>query len=345
MQIPLGRIYRNVFFIKVSLTTRSLRFCALAPVSALLYLLWRRKKMKMYKLLSVLLIVCMLAAMFAGCDSVNTLVNDSPNTHEETTPDTNERTTPGTNEGTTPDTNEGTTSDTNEGTTPDTNGGSIPSIPANANTNPNTTDKYQGITVTKLPYASSGLIINSISYSGTKVTVTVTNNSGYAIASYSSFSYKCYDSNGTILKTGTLYLEDMNNGETAKVYFYAENGTSKILFGEADVRRGNSSSNQETAVYNGITVTKLPYESNGLKITNISFSGTKVTVTVTNNSGYAIASYSSFSYKCYDSNGTILKTGTLYLEDMNNGETAEVYFYAENGTSKILFGEADVRKQ
>ena len=35
MQIPLGRIYRNVFFIKVSLATRSLCFCALTSVGAL----------------------------------------------------------------------------------------------------------------------------------------------------------------------------------------------------------------------------------------------------------------------------------------------------------------------
>ena len=38
MQIPLGRIYRNVFFIKVSLATRSLCFCALTSVGALFIL-------------------------------------------------------------------------------------------------------------------------------------------------------------------------------------------------------------------------------------------------------------------------------------------------------------------
>ena len=106
------------------------------------------------------------------------------------------------------------------------------------NQNFNETDLYYGITVTELPYTSNGLTINSIAFSGSKLTINVTNKTGVAIDSLSNFSYKCYDPNGTILKTGNIYLEDMTNGESCNVYFYIENDTSKITFGEATVHKG-----------------------------------------------------------------------------------------------------------
>lgn len=134
----------------------------------------------------------------------------------------------------------------------------------------------------------------------------------------------------------------LNNGESAEVYFYAEEGTSKILFTTATVYEGDSTGDGETAVYDGITVTKLPYYVKGLKVSEISFSGTKVTVTVTNLTGYAIQNISSIAYKCYGLDGNVLGTGDLYLEDLNQGEPAEVHFYAEEGTSKIIFGDATI---
>jgi hypothetical protein len=203
---------------------------------------------------------------------------------------------------------------------------------------------YEGITVNKLPYEIKGLTVTSITFSGTKATVRVTNNTGYAISSMSSISYKCYDNSGTILKTSNLYLENMNNGETAEVYFYMESGTGKILFDDASIYKGETSGNHETAMYEGIAVNKLPYEVKGLTITSVSFSGTKVTVLVTNNTGYAISSMTNINYKCYNASGIILKTSNLYLENMNSGETAEVYFYVESGTSKIVFDNAAIYK-
>ena len=204
------------------------------------------------------------------------------------------------------------------------------------------TSAYDGITVTQLPYQVMGLKITSVSFDGRKVTITVINNTGSAIKHISSIAYKCYNNEGHILETGDLYLEDLNNGETAEVYFYAAEGTGKILFTTATIYEGDSTGDGETAVYDGITVTKLPYYVQGLKVSSISFSGTKVTVTVTNMTGYAIQNYSSIAYKCYSTDGQVLETGDLYLADMNNGETAEVYFYAANGTSKILFGDATI---
>ena len=342
--------------------------------------------MKLHKLLSVLLVVCMLTAMLAGCDLDDATTSESttpetnaittpqteaitapeteattvpeteaitiseteaitvPETEAITTPKTEANTIPETEAITIPETEAITVPETEAITAPETSESTTPSTPVNANTDSNTTDKYQGITVTKLPYVSKGVVINSVSFSGTRVTVHVTNYTGYAISSLSNISYKCYDSTGTVLKTSNLYLEDLNDGESAEVYFYTESGTTKVLFGDATIYKGEASSDQETAIYDKIAVTKLPYDAKGLTITSISFSGTKATVRVTNNTGYAISSLSNISYKCYDSTGTVLKTSNLYFEALNNGESAEVYFYTESGTTKVLFGDATIYK-
>ena len=213
------------------------------------------------------------------------------------------------------------------------------------NINSNSTSLYSGIEVTKLPYTVKGLKITSISFSGNKVTITVTNNTGYAIQEISNIDYKCYNSSGIVLKTGSVFLGNLNNGESIDVTFYAESGTSKILFGDATVYKGNSTSSGSTEIYSGIEVTKLPYTVKGLKITSISFSGNKVTITVTNNTGYAIQEISNIDYKCYNSSGIVLKTGSVFLGNLNNGESIDVTFYAESGTSKILFGDATVYRQ
>ncbi len=220
----------------------------------------------------------------------------------------------------------------------------ISKLETSYNQNSNQTSIYNGITVTKLPYTSNGVTINSINFSGTKVSIEVTNSTGYAITDLSHIPYKCYNSSGTVLKTGNVYLEDLNNGESCIVYFHAESGTTKILFEEASVRQGTATDTGDTAVYNGITVTKLPYTSNGVTINSINFSGTKVSIEVTNSKGYAITDLSHIPYKCYNSRGTVLKTGNVYLEDLNNGESCIVYFHAESGTTKIIFGESSVRK-
>ena len=152
--------------------------------------------MKKSNFLAIMLILCLLLSSLVGC---STIENAGFDRDETTTPVTNEITLPG------------------------------------VNTNPEVTDIYDGITVTKLPYMVKRLIVTNIFFDGTKVTVRVTNNTGNAIDGISSISYKCYDNNGTILGTDNLYLESMNNGETADVYFYAESGTSKILFGDATI--------------------------------------------------------------------------------------------------------------
>lgn len=96
------------------------------------------------------------------------------------------------------------------------------------------------------------------------------------------------------------------------------------------------------SVIDGIKVTSLPAEFNGLTINSFSLNDNKVTINVTNNTGKPIKSTSSISYKFYDSNGTILRTDSIYLEDMNDGENCEAIFYIEKDTTKILFTGATV---
>ena len=63
---------------------------------------------------------------------------------------------------------------------------------------------------------------------------------------------------------------------------------------------------------------------------------------MTNNTGNAISSLSYIPYKLYDSNGTVLKTGNVYLEALDNEESCNEEFYLEENTVKILFGVAEV---
>ena len=206
-----------------------------------------------------------------------------------------------------------------------------------------------GVEVNVLPYCANGLTITDFSYtrSNDKVELTVRNDTGYAIKSTSNIAYKCYNSDGIVLKTGNVYLEDLNNGEGCNVYFYAEDDTVKIVFGDGSVRKGEASNIVEMTTIDGIQVNILPYCANGLTITAFSYtrSNDKVELTVRNDTGYAIKSTSNIEYKCYDADGIVLKTGNIYLEDMNGGESCKVYFYAEDDTVNIVFGEGSVRKQ
>ena len=217
---------------------------------------------------------------------------------------------------------------------------SEPEPETSVNTDSETTAKYSGVTVTKLPYTNNGLTIESISFGDyDEVIVLVTNNTGAPIASYSSICYECYDADGTLLNSSDTYLEDLNDGETAQVYFYATTDTAKILFGEADIFEGTKTVKpSSTAVYSGITANKLPYTDNDLTIESISFGDyDEAIVHITNNTGNAITGYSNFTYKCYNADGIVLASSEIFLEDLNDGETCETTFYLPEDVSEIFF--------
>ncbi|MBQ6837808.1 MAG: hypothetical protein IJO44_03120 [Clostridia bacterium] len=199
-----------------------------------------------------------------------------------------------------------------------------------------------GIAVTNLPVTFDGITINSFSLSGNKVTINVKNNTGKAIQSLTTISYKCYNTNGTVLKTGSVFLEDMNSGENCNSYFYIEDGTTKVLFTDVDLCFGSYVAETQTSLINDMNVTTLPVTFDGITINSFSLSGNKVTINVKNNTGKAIQSLTTISYKCYNTNGTVLKTGSVFLEDMNSGENCNSYFYIEEGTTKVIFTDVDV---
>ena len=145
-----------------------------------------------------------------------------------------------------------------------------------------------------------------------------------------------------MLKTGSVFLENMNSGENCNSYFYIEEGTTKVLFTDVDLCFGSYVAETQTSLINDMNVTTLPVTFDGITINSFSLSGNKVTINVKNNTGKAIQSLTTISYKCYNTNGTVLKTGSVFLEDMNSGESCNSYFYIEEGTTKVIFTDVDV---
>ncbi len=204
--------------------------------------------------------------------------------------------------------------------------------------------KVGGKTVNKLPYTSNGLTITEISFDSWSATVTVKNETGYAIRSTSSISYKCFDKNGTVVSSGNMYLEDINNGELCNGTVIVDNNVVKIVFDSASVKLGNEKEDKDTTVISGKEVNKLPYTTNGLTITAISFDSWSATVTVKNETGYAIKSTSSIAYKCFDKKGTVVSSGNMYLEDINKGESCNATVIVDSSVAKIVFDEGSVKQ-
>lgn len=211
-----------------------------------------------------------------------------------------------------------------------------------------TTVIYDGVEVTKLPYTSNGLTITSISIEtglNILVSISVKNETGKAVQEISHFDYKCYDSNGNLIRDDKVYLEDMNNGETCTVEFYIEENTAKIIFCEATIYEDDITQNTVTAMYDGYEVTKLPYTSKGMTVDSISFDNSfslKVTITATNNTGVSIEKITNIDYKCYDADENVIDSGSLYFEYLNDGEKCIIQQYFPEDTVKIILGEATI---
>lgn len=126
--------------------------------------------------------------------------------------------------------------------------------------------------------------------------------------------------------TATLTITPVTAGKSNSA---TSEKTSTSVTGTKSV----STSGTKTQKIDGITINELPYNTQGLQITAFSANGTKATVTVKNNTGYAIDSLSSIEYKCYNNSGIVLKSGNLYLENLNNGESCKVTLYMESGTT------------
>ena len=207
------------------------------------------------------------------------------------------------------------------------------------------TETNNGIVTNVLPYSLSGLTINSISVDKYGyATVNVTNNVGSAIKSTTCIDYKCYDASGQVLKSSSVYMKEINNGQNCDVGFYLADNTAKLVFYAADVDADTSTGNIATEVINGVAVNKLPYtDANKLTISNIRVETDYVYLTVTNNTGSTISNSSYISYKSSDSNGTVLRTSSVNLPSMNNGEKCIIKVSKSADVASMVFYSSYIR--
>lgn len=199
------------------------------------------------------------------------------------------------------------------------------------------TATYDGISVNKLPADFGGLKVESISFEDNTTYIMVTNNTGKTVGLSTSLSYRCLDSNGTILMDSAVSVQEMNSGEKCKTSFYIPENTAKIIFFGYKIYDSVTSPSVSLSNYNGISMNTAPYSSNGLKINSYTVDNYSIKVSVTNETGSAISSSSSISYKCYDSNGVVIGSGATYLNNMNNGDTYETRVYSSSEVAKIVF--------
>lgn len=208
------------------------------------------------------------------------------------------------------------------------------------------TAKVGGIDVTKVPYTRNGLTVQSVSLDDNKLSCTFQNDTSAPVSGASYVEYKLYNAAGTVIESSNVSVMDMKAGETSSNYLYVSDDTARVIFGETKVYKGIDFANLPTEDHNGIKITKLPYSYNGITVNSVSVDKKygRIDCVVSNTSGAAVRDITSCAYRCYDASGKVLRTSDFYLEDLNNGEKCKAYFYYPEGTSKIQFGEIDVKK-
>ena len=208
--------------------------------------------------------------------------------------------------------------------------------------------EYNGIKANKLPYEIKGLKIESIKYDAaeSEIQMVVRNNAGYAVENTSYIDYKCYDATNVFINDRSVNVRNMNNGEACLLTFSIHEDTAKIVFYAAEVYKCEYVPSTTMQEVDGMQVNKMPLDINGIVVSSISFDKKyeRAELVISNKTGYPISSSSSISYKTYDSNGYIIGTKDVYLEEMNNNENAIVDFYYDEGVTKFVFYKSDIRK-
>lgn len=99
----------------------------------------------------------------------------------------------------------------------------------------------------------------------------------------------------------------------------------------------------KTVKKNGYTYNKLPYKSNKLTISKLTFGDNYGVAEVKNETGNAIGNLSRFPYTCYNKAGEVLKTSDMYIQMCNKGESCLCTFSYPTDTVKVIFGDAVIR--
>ncbi len=216
--------------------------------------------------------------------------------------------------------------------------------------NPSKTKAIDGINTNATIDNFGGLVISDFSvkvYSNyTEINFRLTNKSGKAISEYSELTYKAVAADGTVVRTASVYPgAPLNNNEFIYKSITLNTKELKNLYfftGEIEETTPTKESSSYTTV-EGIKVTAAPYTSNGLKIDSYRYENGRIYVRIVNNTGKSVKDTSIFEYKVYGSDGRVLKYSGLCCNQMNTGESCEVYIYTNDDYAKIIFTEAVVR--
>lgn len=208
------------------------------------------------------------------------------------------------------------------------------------------TESNQGIRITKMPYKTNGLVINSIKLEDGYFHLNITNKTSktdMAVKGSSSIPYKMYNSKGDVIYSSNIYVSQMNYNESCNVKFQNKNGNVKLVFGAADVIFTEAVAVTETEVISGITVSKAPFTVKGLKVNKIELDTEKhvMYLNITNNSGKPVSG--SIKFATYDANGNSLGIISASIPSLNAGEkVATVYTYYSASAAKIVFNDMTV---
>jgi len=199
------------------------------------------------------------------------------------------------------------------------------------------TSIYGQVALNTLPASFEGLTIEAFSISNEEARIRVKNNTGKAVSDISCLIYRCFNAAGDVIGESVEYVNAMDSGETSITTLGYPNDTVKIMFYGAKVKEGTASGNVNTVSNGGIMMNALPYSSNGIELRKATVDGNKIIVSTVNNTGSSIKSSSGVSYKCYDANGYVEKSGMMYLNNMNAGDLYDAVVYKTDETKKIVF--------
>lgn len=88
----------------------------------------------------------------------------------------------------------------------------------------------------------------------------------------------------------------------------------------------------------GYLINKLPFNLDGISINSFTVDENgRATVNVINNTGKTVSSSSLIYFKCYDSENVEIKESWLFMKDCNDGQSCDIAFNIEEGTTKLVF--------
>ncbi len=215
--------------------------------------------------------------------------------------------------------------------------------------NPGATSVIGGVTTNAQTGSFGGLVISDFAVNQksnyAEITFKITNKTGKAISGTSGFAYKILSTDNIVMKTSEFYVShDLNNNEYVyKTITVDGKNVGKCYFFLESVKDGTPIS--DSASYTTVgscKVTATPYSSNGLKILSYRTDDSYLYIRIENTTGKSITSSSYFNYRIIGVNGAVVKSSSVYCNQMNAGETCEVKIPFYDDYAKITFMNAKI---